>query len=544
MQSRGIVLMAVLASSGCGDVRHGDGGGTDGSGEADAGDTTGDPGFTMTIETPNASIPLDGMNRVAVEITRTGGFTGPVAISGVSPPTGLTITDTTIAQDMTSADVIIGAAAPLVIGDAVTLSIEATGDGVAPQTATIEDAPVTGQPGSLDTTFGPGTGLATISFGGDDDGVFQALDVIDGSVVAVGFGIGGLGTVQIASMRFTAAGDVDTTWNGGELSRVGFDGSSNDAARAVATGQQVDGRSIAIGFHRDNGVPGDVALARYSLTGGGGGVDFGSEGGKSLVNLAGDEVVNDGLVLPTSQILAVGAIDGHFAVARMTPTGFLDTSFAAPAGFDRAVLGESSQADSVAIDSQARVVVAGTLTAAGQRDLVVRRYLADGMLDVAFATGGELLVQGADDEQAVAVITIGDRIVVAATASDGRVTRFRVRRLLATGELDASFGAEGVAEVDVAAGVEALDMAALPDGRIVVLGNAAGEALLARFTRQGAVDTLFGPAGTGLTQLFIGDNGVPGAIEVYSEHLIVVGGGNQGGTPGPGTFGILARMWM
>ena len=305
----------------------------------------------------------------------------------------------------------------------------------------------------------------------------------------------------------------------------------------------MNGRSIAIGFHTLGADPGDIALVRYSLTGGGGGADFGSESGAGLVDLGGDETVNDGLVLASSQIVAVGSLDGHFAVARMTTTGFLDTDFAAPAGFDRAVLGDASRADAVAVNSQDRLVVAGTSITGGQGDVVLRRYLADGQLDPDFGAGGEVTVAGDDDERAAAVARSGDLIIVASTAGSGPTTTFRVRRFLATGEPDPGFGAEGLAEVVVGDAV-ALDMVPLPDGRVVVLGNAAGEALLVRFTRRGAVDTLFGAGGSGIATLFIGDSGLPGAIEVYSDHLLVISGGNQGGSPGPGTFGIIARMWM
>jgi hypothetical protein len=98
--------------------------------------------------------------------------------------------------------------------------------------------------------------------------------------------------------------------------------------------------------------------------------------------------------------------------------------------------------------------------------------------------------------------------------------------------------------VAVDAGQEARRMAVLPDGGIVVLGAAGNEALLVRFTRRGERDTLFGPGGDGKVRIFLGDSGEPMAIEVYSSHQIVIGGGNSGGVPGPGTFGVVARLWM
>jgi uncharacterized delta-60 repeat protein len=453
------------------------------------------------------------------------------------------VTPVTVAGDATVGEVIVGAAAPLVIGGTATYSIQGTGEGVEPQTVMVADATVTGKPGALDTSFGPGTGLATVSFGNDDNGVFTALDVINGSVLATGYGVGGLGATRLTTIRFSAAGVVDPTWTAG-LVRTNFGGSSGDTARAVATGQQTDGRSIAIGYHSGSGLGSDIALVRYALDGGPGGADFGSMSGKSLIDLGGAEVVNDGLVRANSSIIAVGTLDGHFMIAQMSPSGVLDTAFAAPAGFQRVVVGTASQADSVTTDGQDRLVVAGTFTVGGQTDLLIRRYTTDGRVDAAFGTSGQVIVPGAANERTAAVRMSGDKIVLASTSVDAGTTSIRVRRFLATGEADPAFGTQGLVEMPVAGGTAARRMIVLADGSIAVLAAAANQALLARFTSRGAIDSLFGPGGSGKVSLFIGDNGDPASIEVYDSHRIVIGGGNEGGVPGPGTFGVVGRIWM
>jgi hypothetical protein len=33
-------------------------------------------------------------------------------------------------------------------------------------------------------------------------------------------------------------------------------------------------------------------------------------------------------------------------------------------------------------------------------------------------------------------------------------------------------------------------------------------------------------------------------VAAYPGHKVVISGGNEGGTPGPGTFGIVVRLWM
>jgi uncharacterized delta-60 repeat protein len=514
-----------------------------GCGDLAAEQAPGEGGLTLSVLTPGSSVPLDGMSRVDVGISRSGGFAGPVSITGAGLPRGVTVTPTTIAAGATTGELVVGGAAPLAIGDRITYSIEATGEGVDPQTATVPDALVTGKPGALDTSFGPGTGLARVGFDADDAGAFQALDVVGGSVTATGFGVGGLGAIRMTTVRLTAAGEVDPTWAGGELVRTSFGRSSGDDAEAAAIGHQADGRSVVIGLHRGSGLGEDIALARFTPTGDADD-DFGALGGKGLVDLGGAELVTGGLVLADGSIVAVGSKDGHFLIAKMSPRGLLDPAFAAPAGYDRPVLGSSSSADAVVADDQGRLVVAGTFQADGRAHLVIRRYTAAGRLDAAFGTMGQVIVAGPQDERAAGVRVQGDEIVLASTAVRGGAASFRVRRFLASGAPDERFGASGLAEAPVSAGDSARRMVVLADGAVVVLGVTGNRALLVRFTRRGELDPLFGPGGDGKAVLDLGEHGAPRALEVYSRHLVVIGGGDEGGTPGPGTFGVVARMWM
>jgi hypothetical protein len=44
--------------------------------------------------------------------------------------------------------------------------------------------------------------------------------------------------------------------------------------------------------------------------------------------------------------------------------------------------------------------------------------------------------------------------------------------------------------------------------------------------------------------LLIGESGILRTTVLRGSHKVLISGGNQGGTPGPGTFGMLIRMWM
>ncbi len=530
MMRRSLVVVFVVA---CGNVQEQ---------PVDAGPDVAARGFTLEAITPNPSVPLDGMSRIALRVNRTGSFEGAVTIAAMSPPSGLTVSPLTIGATEGSGTVTVGATTPLTIGGTVTITLQATGEDVEPQTLTITDAPITGRPGALDMSFGVGTGLARVSFGGDDNGAFQDLDVINGAIVATGTTVGGLGTTRATTMRFTAEGMADATWNGGAPIRTGFTGSSGETNFGIATDQQNDGRSVIIGYHVD--ATNDIDVIRYSLTGGAGGNDFGDGTGKSLVNLGGNEQVADGLVLESNAIIAVGGRDSQMMVARLTQFGLIDTTFAAPNGYVTASLGSSSQATNVVTDTQSRLVVAGSFNAGTESDVFVRRYTSAGALDGAFGGNNGVIISGNDSETAAGLVMVGDKILVASSAGTTLGRRIRVRRYTTDGMLDTTFGTNGVAEHAVDAGVAPLDLVAMPDGNIVVLANASGSALVIRFTPDGAIDTLFGTNGDGTALVNIGGAGRPECLAVYADHLLLIGGGDEGGSPGPGTFGVIARMWM
>ena len=93
-------------------------------------------------------------------------------------------------------------------------------------------------------------------------------------------------------------------------------------------------------------------------------------------------------------------------------------------------------------------------------------------------------------------------------------------------------------------GGNALDMIVLNDGRVVTVSQMDTSGMFGRLTQSGEVDTLFGTGGTGFVSVLIGGAGAPGGLMTYNEQQIVFSGADSGATPGPGTFGVIGRMWM
>ncbi|AGP40108.1 delta-60 repeat domain-containing protein [Sorangium cellulosum] len=411
-----------------------------------------------------------------------------------------------------------------------------------------EPGPLAGQ---LDPAFGEaGTGIARVRFGADDDGGFFDVDVADDRIIAAGWGQGGLGGIRFRVVRLTGAGAPDSTFGDGMVT-TGWANSTGDMAYLAATGRQQGGEIVAIGWRdRFRDASADVALARYAEDGS---LDPGfGDGGKSLLDLGGDEEIRGGLVAPDDGIVAVGQRDGRLLIARATADGARDTSFASPRGYRTVSLGAASVAEAVALDDRGRVVVAGAVERGGQRDMIVIRLRGDGALDRSFGRGGAIVAgdPGIDERAVALALSPGGGIVVAGDAGAEGARDFQVRRFHPNGAPDLAFGDGGVAAWPTTGGDDvAEDMALLPGGAVLVAGNGGerGEGgtttpLLVRYTCDGALDPAFGEGG--VLPVDLGEFGQLHTVEVVSDDQVLLGGGDVGMSPGPGTYGVVARMWM
>jgi uncharacterized delta-60 repeat protein len=314
-----------------------------------------------------------------------------------------------------------------------------------------------------------------------------------------------------------------------------------------AVGHQADSGPLLMGWHEHGAAAGNIALERFDANGSEDPA-FGT-GGKSQLDLGGTERIHDGVVLSDNRILLAGERNEALLLARATPDGALDTTFAAPRGFVTVAFEGPSSARAIAVDSADRIVVAGQVGNDGARDLVVLRFLPDGEPDSSFGTAGRaVLAAPASDESAAGLALLVDgRILIAGDSNAGGDFDFRLVRLEASGALDESFGVKGVASFPVTDGDDrAEDLAPLADGTVLVVGNASGGAhpgpVLARYGLDGSADAAFGTGG--VLSLYLGDYASIGCVRAYPNHRVVIGGGDEGETPGPGTYGIVARLWM
>ncbi len=183
--------------------------------------------------------------------------------------------------------------------------------------------------------------------------------------------------------------------------------------------------------------------------------------------------------------------------------GSLDSSFGA-GGTVTTNLGASNSViaiSDVALQSDGNIVVVA-LAASGT---VVLRYLPDGSLDTSFGNSGISLIPLSNAPgPAYSVALQSDGKIVIGGGGSG----FALQRLTANGTLDTTFGTSGQVITAFANGFQAVRAVLIqPDGKILAAGwteivqykGGGTFTALARYNRDGILDTSFGKGGTVVT---------------------------------------------
>jgi uncharacterized delta-60 repeat protein len=320
--------------------------------------------------------------------------------------------------------------------------------------------------------------MVTTDFGSGDDRAYGVVVDSDDRIVVAGRAYNS-SDKDFAVARYTSAGVLDTSFGGGD-GIVTTDFGSGDADD-VAWGLVVDsaGRVVVVGY-----------------------AGYGDPNGS----------------------------DQQFALARYTPAGVLDASFGAD-GIARTTIGGDDRGYGVALDSEGRIIVAGSSDNGSDDDFTVVRYTADGALDTSFSGDGIVTTDfGSGDDRAYGVVVDSDdRIVVAGRAWNGSDNDFAVARYMADGELDSTFGIDGYLTTtflpasgdgnDRAYGI-AVDSA----GRIVVGGYSDDHFSVARYTTAGVLDTSFSGDGKQRTGFETSDGGRAYGVAIdLGRRIVVVG---------------------
>lgn len=311
--------------------------------------------------------------------------------------------------------------------------------------------------GQLDTAFGSGGSLPATDF------VYSVAIQTDGKIV-----VGGNGVIR----RYSTTGQLDASF--------GSSGTASGFARSLTI--QTDGKIVA------GGISNIMRLTAAGL------LDANFGGGSGSVSTIGN-IYSIAIQPSDGKIVGGGLVQNTFGpdafLTRFSAAGQLDASFGS-GGFiiynDR---NGSETADSIAIQSDGKIVVGGQRFINGNTKGAVTRFTAAGQLDNSFGAGGTF-------SSGTFSTSNGnyDPFYSVAIQADGKIVAVGysgITRLTAAGQLDNSFGASGIVSTN---GSYKLNIQ--PDGKILVQNyvSSISSYVLARYTATGQVDNSFGTNGT------------------------------------------------
>ncbi len=355
-------------------------------------------------------------------------------------------------------------------------------------------------PGVLDTSFGSGTGFVRTGISpGSFDSTYASAIQADGKLVLSGYTFQQppFGPRQLVVVRYNTDGSLDTTfatggkfvltvpgwpqtsWDGSGLSilpdgkilaagSAGTEGTIRVLVRLTSSGQ------LDLSFGASQGVPGTgiiystLPAEAYAFRG------F-SVSNQGKIAVAGDEITPGApfihlftpngstlrfRTLPQSSVDKVSSMifegekivllgdfyssnGGGLAIERYLESGSLDTTFNGTGG----VVIDSSHGDTLALQSDGKIIVAGHVRVGGLDKPSVFRFNQNGTADHSFGNNGVALLDitgfGTRFTFGLAVQTNGKLLLASTAAVTG--TGFALLRLNANGSLDSSFGQGGIA---------------------------------------------------------------------------------------------------
>jgi uncharacterized delta-60 repeat protein len=362
-----------------------------------------------------------------------------------------------------------------------------------------------------------------------------------------------LGGLQLT--RLNADGSIDASFGSGGTVTIVANGGALDAMRALAL--QPDGRIVVAGNTSLPTVPlgDDFVVFRFNADGS---LDssFGS-GGKVVTDFNGKTdravavmVQSDGRIVAAGNAVNATNTDQDFALVRYLPDGTLDAAFGARGKATLNITGVTDIANAAALQSDGKIVVVGRTfhdrfgSSAGEPDIGVGRFRADGTVDTSFGNQGVVRVDTSiaavtapdfnggnwDDANDVAIAADG-RIVIGGYTITAGVFRSVLVLLTSGGQL------ELVTPSPLAD--EFKGVALQTDGKVVAAGRSNGDFALVRFLASGTLDTSFGIGGQLRIDFFGGFDSANDVLVQPDGKIVAVGSASNGASRGSGLVRVL-----
>ncbi len=386
------------------------------------------------------------------------------------------------------------------------------------------------QAGDLDITLS-GDGIQTTAIGSGEQYAYSVAIQLDGKILVTGHSRNESNYIM-ATVRYNSDGTLDNTF--GEDGIVATDiGSGSDRGNSITV--QLDGKIIVAGTSH-NGQNDHFAIARYNNDGtldntfsldGIQTTDVGTGGAYGYAVA----IQPDGKIVMTGR--CYGGLNWDFPIVRFNSNGTLDNNFSGN-GIQITDLGNDDYGNSIAIQPDGKMIVAGHSFNGVNYDFALMRCNSDGTIDNTFSEDGKQTTDlGSDDYGNSIAIQLDGKIVLAGYSNNGSNLDIVLVRYDSDGTLDNTLGGNGIIATALGTGDDVGNSVAIqPDGKIIVAGTSHNgqnvDFAVMRFNIDGTLDNTFSEDGKQTTAVGSGyDAGY--SVALQQDGKIVLAGQSHNG---------------
>lgn len=360
--------------------------------------------------------------------------------------------------------------------------------------------------GTPDLSFSTDGRLTTKFGSGDATG--RSVDIVgNGRIIMTGDDWIPDNASNMVISRYTVEGSLDRNFSGDGWAT--FNGGHEHDVKVADAIVLPDESVILAGELNDQ----DMLVAKFRADGTPD-TRFG-QGGERAIKFSNGSTVSAATLQADGKILIVGTSSQSIAVARLNANGTSDITFSsdglATVSFD--VWNSSCIGSCVALQTDGKIVIAGSFRGSKDTDIAVVRLNPDGSLDARFSGDGRQMTDfsGKDDRAYCITIQPDGKILVGGyTQSSGLGDDFALVRYNVNGTLDSTFSDDGKLTIDFEETHDrAKAISVLDNGKIILAGEAqhhgtAGSGFaMARVNADGSLDRTFGAGEFGNTPPYI-----------------------------------------
>lgn len=334
------------------------------------------------------------------------------------------------------------------------------------------------QPGSLDATFGSnGVTLTAINF--TNSSIATCLAIQSDGKILVGAFFDDWGPINTSGglLRYTSQGKLDSSFANGGINENG------DVTFSVAS--QPDGQYAWLGLDYLT-----IFLLKTDANG----------SGDTLIELDDEEYRQIKYQTDNKLVVSGGVYDSgqiHFGMIRLNADGSSDLTFGTAGKINTKIGSGYSLVNSSLIQPDGKIILGGESKCGTSVCFTLARYDINGMPDATFGNGGIVQTDiGPDDDYLSALALQSDGKIVAAGSSqhifyrDPALVRYNMY-----GQLDTTFGINGMVTDFNSESGGIGSIAIQNDGKIIASGVIDESTMLCRFDSTGSLDSSFGVNG-------------------------------------------------